>query len=605
LTGITGVRPNGAGVQNISYGQDLAGHLNLRVDGNRNVTETFDHDSHDRLSHWTFATFGGSAWDFTYQYSADGNLVHRKASGPNATGVSLTYGYGGTVGTQTQPPHAVTSISTEATGPAQISAYVYDNHGNQITRNEFPAPTFIDYTDFNLPKSIKFDGQPATTLAYDADNHRTLVQRGDGSKTFYAGELYERRVANGAVNGTNVYYVPGGDRIVAQVVWTEQPQTGMVATRDTIYLHDDHLGSVETITGPTVGTQSFKYEPFGKRIGLTDPTQSAFSPNATVTRGYAFLEHDDSFSGLINMRGRMYDPKVGRFLSPDPLVSNPFNSQSYNRFSYVANNPLTLVDPTGFQEQGGPSWIAKIWNAIFGSGKSPPPAPEPASPPTAPPEPAPTTTTSPSDTVSQPVGDDNGSRQNSNANAAAEQAAAGNSAKGHGPPGPGVVAPAGGPPRGEHQPDGMSSLPTTWGLKLPADPSTLPPEWVRDPSHLDPNGIRYRHPSGDVLDFHKGRTGLPGWRGKDHWHRNGEDKHLLPGEDVPDPVPMSVETSFEFGEASDAFDKVQPWEWKPFRRSGAMGPMLSPFPAPPLLGPVGPPVFTPPLIAPEPVLVVP
>lgn len=44
----------------------------------------------------------------------------------------------------------------------------------------------------------------------------------------------------------------------------------------------------------------------------------------------------------------MYDPAIGRFLSPDPLVQAPNNTQSYNRYSYVFNNPLSFTDPTGF-----------------------------------------------------------------------------------------------------------------------------------------------------------------------------------------------------------------------------------------------------------------
>jgi hypothetical protein len=77
-------------------------------------------------------------------------------------------------------------------------------------------------------------------------------------------------------------------------------------------------------------------------------------------------------------------------------------------------------------------------------------------------------------------------------------------------------------------------------MRLPLDPSGLPPDWTHDPSHRDPNGSRWRHPSGDYLDFHKGRPGKPGWRGKDHWHHNGDDEHLEPGVDeIPEPEPVS------------------------------------------------------------------
>ncbi len=46
--------------------------------------------------------------------------------------------------------------------------------------------------------------------------------------------------------------------------------------------------------------------------------------------------------------GRVYDPELGRFMSADPFVQAPYNSQSYNRYSYVFNNPLSFTDPTGY-----------------------------------------------------------------------------------------------------------------------------------------------------------------------------------------------------------------------------------------------------------------
>jgi RHS repeat-associated protein len=72
-----------------------------------------------------------------------------------------------------------------------------------------------------------------------------------------------------------------------------------------------------------------------------------------------------------------------------------------------------------------------------------------------------------------------------------------------------------------------------WGLiKLPGNPSDLPPNWSPDPSHRDPNGQRWRN-GDDVLDFHQGRPGLPGWVGKDHWHLNKGKKHYAPGDECP------------------------------------------------------------------------
>jgi uncharacterized protein RhaS with RHS repeats len=48
------------------------------------------------------------------------------------------------------------------------------------------------------------------------------------------------------------------------------------------------------------------------------------------------------------MRGRIYDPKLGRFLQTDPIVSTPASGQSWNPYSYVRNSPLNFTDPSGF-----------------------------------------------------------------------------------------------------------------------------------------------------------------------------------------------------------------------------------------------------------------
>ena len=76
----------------------------------------------------------------------------------------------------------------------------------------------------------------------------------------------------------------------------------------------------------------------------------------TITdRGFTGHEHMPSF-GLINMNGRVYDPSIGQFLSADPFVNSPENSQSYNRFAYCLNNPLKFTDPSGYWPVGSVLW---------------------------------------------------------------------------------------------------------------------------------------------------------------------------------------------------------------------------------------------------------
>jgi len=65
-----------------------------------------------------------------------------------------------------------------------------------------------------------------------------------------------------------------------------------------------------------------------------------------IVRGFTGHQHLDVFN-LINMNGRVYDPVVQQFLSPDPYVQMPDNPLNYNRYSYALNNPLHWTDPTG------------------------------------------------------------------------------------------------------------------------------------------------------------------------------------------------------------------------------------------------------------------
>ncbi|MBN1117453.1 MAG: hypothetical protein JXA77_09630 [Bacteroidales bacterium] len=58
--------------------------------------------------------------------------------------------------------------------------------------------------------------------------------------------------------------------------------------------------------------------------------------------------HLDAF-GLINMNGRVYDPRMGRMLSPNIMVQAPDFTQNYNRYTYAFNNPLAFTNPSGWE----------------------------------------------------------------------------------------------------------------------------------------------------------------------------------------------------------------------------------------------------------------
>jgi RHS repeat-associated protein len=190
---------------------------------------------------------------------------------------------------------------------------------------------------------------------YDAQNRR-VYKNYNGQQTTTIGGLYERRVNSSGVV-SHVMYVRGpGKRVVAEETWTESGSS--VVASPVLYHHDDIVGSTAvTNTGNgTIGVTVMRYSPFGLRIDPTNPSLPPPGPSAPPTSpskvpstriGFTGHEMEDELN-LINMKGRIYDPRIARFLTPDPLVSAPYRGRAYDRYAYVLNNPLRYIDPAGF-----------------------------------------------------------------------------------------------------------------------------------------------------------------------------------------------------------------------------------------------------------------
>jgi RHS repeat-associated protein len=155
----------------------------------------------------------------------------------------------------------------------------------------------------------------------------------------------------------------GGDCYTAPAVAIKQ-NNGSWAVH---YIIRDYLGSIVNITNSSAtSVQELSYDAWGRLRNPVNHTAYApgTEPELLLGRGYTGHEHLTQF-GLINMNARLYDPAIGRFLSPDPYVQNPFDGQSYNRYSYCLNNPLSYIDPSGEI-----AWFIPIiiGAAIFGTG---------------------------------------------------------------------------------------------------------------------------------------------------------------------------------------------------------------------------------------------
>ena len=221
-------------------------------------------------------------------------------------------------------PHAVTGI---------------DNVDNLVS-DKFQK---IDYNAFNkVEKITEIVGNDEDVyvleITYGPDQQRwktVLTKNGEIEKTTIFAPNYEHiTYADGTTK--QFYYIYGGDGLAAIGI-NEKVQN--VQTTKIYYAHLDHLGSIVKLTDNN-GTEVFKasYDAWG--------VQTITKNDIGFHRGYTGHEHLPEFD-LINMNGRMYDPVLGRMLSPDNYVQNPFNTQNYNRYSYCLNNPLKYTDPTG------------------------------------------------------------------------------------------------------------------------------------------------------------------------------------------------------------------------------------------------------------------
>ncbi|WP_437685624.1 RHS repeat-associated core domain-containing protein [Sorangium sp. So ce176] len=311
-------------VQDLDYGYDDLLNLTRRTDAlqRRNTTERFRYDALRRLTcaYFSEVESASAACAVRYDYAPNGNLTFKSDTGTLAYGDPLH-------------PHA-------ATGAALLTgSFGYDAVGNQIAR---PGGTAVRYTPFDLPERIT-QGTSTVTFAYDGDQQR-IRKTTPEKETLYLGDLYER--VTDAASGTveHRYYVHSPERVVA-IVTRGGSDDGVR------YVHVDHLGSVDALTdedGDVIERRS--YDPFGQRRNPVwgEPAPASFT--SKTTQGFTGHESEDEI-GLVNMKGRMYDPRIGRFLTTDPIVSFMFFGQSWNPYSYVLNSPLNFVDPSGFEPE--------------------------------------------------------------------------------------------------------------------------------------------------------------------------------------------------------------------------------------------------------------
>lgn len=295
------------------------GNLNSRKNNNLGWNESFTYDNLDRLTN-----ISGSVTR-SQQYDERGRTTSNSEIG--------TYNYG-----------SASSYRLQDVGLNTKGDLYYQNQPIQkIKYNAYKKPVSISVKD-KAKVDFEYGVLQNRSHAYYGGNEDNKLDR--RYQKHYSG-INPVEIEVDKQGNTKIITYIGGNAYSAPVVYIKQTASG--STNGYHYLHRDYLGSILAISDGSGTVQEQRQ--FGA-WGEVDKFKSKnseinFEHNTSLlSRGYTGHEH---FMGvaLIHMNGRMYDAKLGRFLSPDNYVQEPFSTQNFNRFGYVLNNPLKFTDQSG------------------------------------------------------------------------------------------------------------------------------------------------------------------------------------------------------------------------------------------------------------------
>ncbi|MBL7868456.1 MAG: VCBS repeat-containing protein [Flavobacterium lindanitolerans] len=208
----------------------------------------------------------------------------------------------------------------------------------------------ITYNTFKSPVQIEETGVDKISFIYNMANQR--------SSMFYGGLQNDKmqrplrkhysidgsmEIKHNTVTGAVEFltYI-GGDAYTAPLVLKSDG-----TTQEYLKLLRDYQGTILTILNSSDAIlEKRHFDAWGNIISVVDGQDNKLSGLTVIDRGYTGHEHLQSV-GLIHMNGRLYDPKLHRFLQPDNFVQDIYDTQNYNRYGYVLNNPLKYVDYSG------------------------------------------------------------------------------------------------------------------------------------------------------------------------------------------------------------------------------------------------------------------
>jgi RHS repeat-associated protein len=328
LSRLIGAERSGAGAGSSAFGYEGVGNRTVSQHGPTVETSTFN------VANRLLSRSGGGSTKWRVQLDEAGVVT---VSGGGATDKPTRALPGNVYEAELDLPAGASTVTvkaTDASGNTRTQEYemvvdgspatfAYDANGNLTSKTEGGSTWTYDWTADNGLKRVTRDGVEVARFAYDPLGRR--VEKVAGGITYsyvYSGMDIVRESRS---DGTRYTYLhgPGIDEPLARI-----DQTGAVA-----YYHADGLGSIVKMTDQS-GTviQTRQYDAWGNlELGASDS-------------GYAFTGREwDPETGLYYYRARYYDPRLGRFISEDPIGF----LGGVNFYGYVGNSPAQFLDPMG------------------------------------------------------------------------------------------------------------------------------------------------------------------------------------------------------------------------------------------------------------------
>ncbi len=340
-------------IASTTYKYYLDGSDSRKIVTENNITETTSY-VYNGFGQLTEEKIENASLTDKYNYSYDdyGNRIRMTATGSEVFTTVYNYKNAQNQYTALLQSETKTGISDETdTEETEITAYTYDNNGNQLSKisNEKTENFTYNVLDQVIGYS---DGESVASYTYNADGLRSS-KTVNGHTTKHVWDGNQNIIAD--ITGDSSYTADCyffGAGITASYNFTSGVKS------DYNYYRKNAHGDVVSITNSSANSiKTYRYDAFGVEKNLDESDTNAFRYCG---------EYYDAETGSIYLRARYYDPSIGRFISRDSYGGEAADPLSLNRYTYCHNNPILNFDPTGHSIR---SSLSKAWGSVKQWGK--------------------------------------------------------------------------------------------------------------------------------------------------------------------------------------------------------------------------------------------